>query len=304
MKIVFMGTPGFAVESLKALCDNGYDVAAVVTMPDKPSGRGQKINKSAVKIYAEEHGLRILQPEKLKDETFIATLREINADLQVVVAFRMLPEIVWSMPKHGTINVHASLLPQYRGAAPINWAVMNGDKQTGVTTFKLKHEIDTGDILMQKAVDILPDDNAGTIHNKLMYMGGELLLDTVKAIAEGRSVEQSQNLLAEGVILRHAPKIFKDDMRIDWNDTTENIHNKVRGLSPYPAAWTEIKETTIKIFRTKKGMKGDLPAGEIATDNKTYLEIGTADGSLSVEELQMAGKKRMDIKTFLMGCKL
>lgn len=303
MKIVFMGTPDFAVESLRVLCDNGYDIAAVVTMPDKPSGRGQKINKSAVKLFAEERGLRLLQPEKLKDEAFISELKAIGADLQVVVAFRMLPEVVWSMPKYGTINVHASLLPQYRGAAPINWAVINGDKQTGVTTFKLQHEIDTGDILMQKATDILPEDNAGTIHDKLMYMGGELLLQTVKAIEEGKTSLQSQTILSEGVELKHAPKIFKDDMRIDWNNTTDAIHNKIRGLSPYPAAWTDIKDTTAKIFLTSKGTTKGLKPGEIKTDNKTFLEIGTSDGSLKIEELQMAGKKRMDIKTFLMGCK-
>lgn len=298
-----MGTPDFAVESLRVLCDNGYEIAAVVTMPDKPSGRGQKINKSAVKLFAEERGLKILQPEKLKDESFINELRDINADLQVVVAFRMLPEIVWNMPKHGTINVHASLLPQYRGAAPINWAVINGELQTGVTTFKLKHEIDTGDILMQQAINILPEDNAGTIHDKLMYLGGELLLKTVSAIENGESTQQRQSILAEGIELRHAPKIFKEDMRINWNDTTNNIHNKIRGLSPHPAAWTEIKETTIKIFRTSKGVHNSLSAGEIKTDNKNYLEIGTADGAISIEELQMAGKKKMNIKTFLMGCK-
>lgn len=298
-----MGTPDFAVESLRVLCDNGYEIAAVVTMPDKPSGRGQKINKSAVKLFAEERGLKILQPEKLKDESFINELRDINADLQVVVAFRMLPEIVWNMPKHGTINVHASLLPQYRGAAPINWAVINGELQTGVTTFKLKHEIDTGDILMQQAINILPEDNAGTIHDKLMYLGGELLLKTVSAIENGESTQQRQSILAEGIELRHAPKIFKEDMRINWNDTTNNIHNKIRGLSPHPAAWTEIKETTVKIFRTSKGVHNSLSAGEIKTDNKNYLEIGTADGAISIEELQMAGKKKMNIKTFLMGCK-
>ncbi len=298
-----MGTPDFAVESLRVLCDNGYEIAAVVTMPDKPSGRGQKINKSAVKLFAEERGLKILQPEKLKDESFINELRDINADLQVVVAFRMLPEIVWNMPKHGTINVHASLLPQYRGAAPINWAVINGELQTGVTTFKLKHEIDTGDILMQQAINILPEDNAGTIHDKLMYLGGELLLKTVRAIENGESTQQRQSILAEGIELRHAPKIFKEDMRINWNDTTNNIHNKIRGLSPHPAAWTEIKETTVKIFRTSKGVHNSLSAGEIKTDNKNYLEIGTADGAISIEELQMAGKKKMNIKTFLMGCK-
>lgn len=303
MKIVFMGTPDFAVESLRVLCDNGYDVVGVVTMPDKPSGRGQKINKSAVKLFAEERGLNILQPEKLKDEEFLAQLKALNADLQVVVAFRMLPEVVWNMPQHGTINVHASLLPQYRGAAPINWAVMNGDKTTGVTTFKLKHEIDTGDIIMQKAIDILPEDNAGSVHDKLMYLGGELLLETVKAIENGNNTLKSQSLLAEGVELRHAPKIFKEDMLINWNESAETIHNKVRGLSPYPAAWTNIKGTTAKIFKTTINPNGKLTPGMVATDNKTYLEIGTLEGSLLIEEIQLAGKKRMDIKTFLTGCK-
>ena len=298
-----MGTPDFAVASLQALVEGGYNVVAVVTMPDKPAGRGHQLQCSAVKQYALSAGLTILQPEKLKDSSFIEELRSYQADLQIVVAFRMLPEVVWSMPKYGTINVHASLLPQYRGAAPINWAVINGDKQTGVTTFKLQHEIDTGDILMQKATDILPEDNAGTIHDRLMYMGGELLLQTVKAIEEGKTSLQSQTILSEGVELKHAPKIFKDDMRIDWNNTTAAIHNKIRGLSPYPAAWTDIKDTTAKIFLTSKGTTKGLKPGEIKTDNKTFLEIGTSDGSLKIEELQMAGKKRMDIKTFLMGCK-
>ena len=303
IRIVYMGTPDFAVESLRALVEGNYNVVAVVTMPDKPAGRGHQLQSSAVKQYALSVGLPVLQPERLKDEAFLQELRSYQADLQIVVAFRMLPEVVWNMPPLGTFNLHASLLPKYRGAAPINWAVINGELQTGVTTFKLKHEIDTGDILMQQAINILPEDNAGTIHDKLMYLGGELLLKTVRAIENGESTQQRQSILAEGIELRHAPKIFKEDMRINWNDTTNNIHNKIRGLSPHPAAWTEIKETTVKIFRTSKGVHNSLSAGEIKTDNKNYLEIGTADGAISIEELQMAGKKKMNIKTFLMGCK-
>jgi len=306
MKIVFMGTPEFAVESLKAIYQAGHEIVGVVTMPDKPAGRGQKISKSAVKIYAEENGFKILQPEKLKDEIFVEELRSLNADIQVVVAFKMLPEIVWNMPPLGTYNLHASLLPQYRGAAPINWAIMNGDKQTGVTTFKLKHEIDTGDIFMQRAVDILPNDDAGTIHDKLMTIGAQTIVDTLAQIEQGNThLTEQATLLSNTEELKPAPKIFKEDMKLDWNRPTIELHNKVRGLSPYPTAWTELTDnkgvtTSAKIYRTHISDK-KLNIGQIQTDGKSYLAIGTADGALEIDEIQAAGKKRMDIKSFLQG---
>lgn len=300
-----MGTPDFAVESLRAICDAGYNVVGVVTMPDKPAGRGQKISKSAVKIFAEERGLNILQPERLKDETFVEQLRALKADVQIVVAFKMLPEIVWNMPPLGTYNLHASLLPQYRGAAPINWAVMNGDKQTGVSTFKLKHEIDTGDVLLQRAIDILPDDDAGTVHDKLMNIGATTLIDTLKLIEDGKTDLKAQALMEDGSALRPAPKLFKEDMRLDWNCNAITLHNKVRGLSPYPTAWTELTDhkgdaVSCKIFKTTISDKS-IPAGTIETDGKNYLLIGTADKALSIDSIQAAGKKRMDIKSFLQG---
>ncbi len=301
-----MGTPEFAVESLRAVCDAGYDVVGVVTMPDKPVGRGQKMTKSAVKVFAEERGLRVLQPERLKDEAFVEELRSLEADLQVVVAFRMLPEVVWSMPRLGTFNLHAALLPQYRGAAPINWAVINGEKQTGATTFMLKHELDTGDIMFREAIDILPDDNAGTVHDKLMTMGAKMVVDTIRAIEEGKAPRLSQSEMAKGVELHGAPKIFKDDMHIDWRRRTEEVHNLVRGLSPYPAAWTEFptakgEMVSVKIFATKILSDKGLTEGEIATDGKSFIKVGTADGALSIEDLQMAGKKRMTVQAFLQG---
>ncbi|MCQ2204666.1 MAG: methionyl-tRNA formyltransferase [Bacteroidales bacterium] len=305
MRIVFMGTPDFAVESLRAICDAGYDVVGVVTMPDKPSGRGQKISKSAVKEFAEERGLKIMQPERLKDEAFVEELRGLKADLQIVVAFRMLPEIVWNMPPLGTYNLHASILPQYRGAAPINWAVMNGDKTTGVTTFKLKHEIDTGDVLLQKAIDILPEDDAGSVHDKLMTTGAATLIETLKLIEAGKTDLKAQSMLEDGTELRPAPKLFKEDMRLDWTKDSTTLHNKVRGLSPYPTAWTEIVDAkgvavSTKIYKTSISDK-KLAAGAIETDGKNYLMVGTADKALSIESLQAAGKKRMDIKSFLQG---
>lgn len=306
MRIVFMGTPAFAVESLRAVCDAGYEVVGVVTMPDKPAGRGQKITKSAVKIFAEERGLRILQPERLKDENFISELRSLHADLQIVVAFRMLPEIVWNMPPLGTFNLHASLLPQYRGAAPINWAVINGDTQTGVTTFRLKHELDTGDIMLQQKIDILPDDDAGSVHDKLMTIGAQMVVETIRNI-ENRTVKYlEQNNIATHKTLRPAPKIFKADMKIDWSQPMEKIHNLVRGLSPYPTAWTELpdaKGNTIsaKIYHTTPYNSSKLRVGEIETDGKTHVAIGCADGALLIDDIQLAGKKRMDIRTFLSG---
>lgn len=306
MRIVFMGTPTFAVESLRAVCDAGYDVVGVVTMPDKPAGRGQKITKSAVKLFAEERGLRILQPERLKDENFLAELRSLQADLQIVVAFRMLPEIVWNMPPLGTFNLHASLLPQYRGAAPINWSVINGDTQTGVTTFRLKHELDTGDIMLQRAIDILPDDNAGSVHDKLMTIGAEMVVETIRNIENEAVKYLEQSNLAPQETLRPAPKIFKPDMKIDWSQPMSKIHNLVRGLSPYPTAWTELPDTkgnlvSAKIYHTTICENSKLRIGEIETDGKTRVAIGCADGALLIDDIQLAGKKRMDIRTFLSG---
>ncbi len=305
MRIVFMGTPEFAVESLKAIQHAGYEIVGVVTMPDKPAGRGQKISKSAVKIYAEEQGFHIMQPERLKDETFVQELKDLKADIQIVVAFRMLPEIVWNMPPLGTYNLHAALLPQYRGAAPINWAVMNGDKQTGVTTFKLKHEIDTGDIFLQRTIDILPTDNAGSVHDKLMVIGAQAIVDTLQQIEAGNTHLIAQSTLCNETELRPAPKIFKEDMRLDWSKTSMELHNKVRGLSPYPTAWTELTDSkgatiSVKVYSTHISDK-KLPIGEIESDGKNYLAIGTSDGALEIDEIQAAGKKRMDIKAFLQG---
>jgi methionyl-tRNA formyltransferase len=305
-KIVFMGTPQFAVASLNALIQNGIDVAAIVTVPDKPAGRGQALAKSAVKEYAEQHHLPLLQPEKLKDENFIEQLKIINADLFVVVAFRMLPEIVWNMPKHGTINLHASLLPNYRGAAPINWAVINGEKQTGATTFFLKHEIDTGDIIHQNKVEIENKDTAGTVHDKLMTTGAELLAKTVLDIKNNCATRLPQQQIIKGE-LQHAPKIFKDDCEIDWTKPAQAVHNFIRGLSPYPTAWCNVIDdkgntNSAKIFLTHVSER-NLLDGEIATDNKTFLSVGCKDGAIDILEIQLAGKKRLSIKDFLSGTK-
>lgn len=304
MKIVYMGTPEFAVATLEALIAAGHDIVGVVTMPDKPAGRGRQLRPSAVKVYAEAHGLKILQPEKLKDETFVNELRSLNADLQVVVAFRMLPEVVWAMPRLGTINVHASLLPNYRGAAPINWAIINGDKQTGVSTFLLKHDIDTGDIIFQEAIDITPDDNAGTVHDRLMDLGAKLAVKTVDAIGDGTATFHKQDDIDPST-LKPAPKIFKEDMRIDWNKSADDVINLIRGLSPYPAAWTSITDTkgtesTIKIFKAHKTDK-HLAPGKISTDGKKELLIGTGDNAISIEDQQLSGKNRMNIQSLLQG---
>ena len=304
IKIVFFGTPEFAVESLDKLINSGADIAAVVTMPDKIAGRGHKLIQSDVKKYALEKGLRILQPEKLKSPEFIAQLREINADLFIVIAFRMLPEIVWGMPKLGTFNLHASLLPKYRGAAPINWAVINGETKTGVTTFFLKHEIDTGDIIQQKEVSISPQDNVGVIHDKLMHLGADMVVETVKAIETGEVATQPQ---PEGNHIP-APKIFKETCRIDWTQTALKIHNLVRGLSPYPAAWTTILDTKnevpldVKIFETKvfnENTKYGNPGDILIL--KDRLMVSTGDSLLEILSLQPAGKKRMDTSAFLRG---
>ncbi len=298
LRIVFMGTPEFAVESLDILVKKGYDVAAVVTAPDKPAGRGQKLSMSAVKKYALEHNLHVLQPVKLKDESFIQELKDIQANLFIVVAFRMLPEVVWNMPEIGTFNLHASLLPQYRGAAPINWAIINGETKTGVTTFFLQHEIDTGDILMSESVDILPEDNASALHDKLMHLGARLTLKTVQAI-ENEDVRPQPQPDTE---IKHAPKIFKEDCELDFNDPVEKIHNKVRGLSPFPAAFTHLDGKILKIYQTEvQKIHGDIANGIFDTDGKTYLRVKCEDGWLNIIELQLEGKKRMYISEFLKG---
>ena len=307
LRIVYMGTPDFAVESLRRLVEGGYHVVAVITMPDKPAGRGHKIQYSPVKEYALAQGLKLLQPEKLKDESFIEELRALQADLQIVVAFRMLPEVVWNMPRLGTFNLHASLLPQYRGAAPLNWAIINGDPETGITTFVLKHEIDTGEIIQQKRIPILPEDNVGTIHDKLMVMGADMVVETVDAIIAGTISPIDQESIATEEPLRPAPKIFKETCHIDWNKPCNEIHNLVRGLSPYPAAWCEWvspdgSRLGVKIFRTSPLPEtGTSIPGSIRTDGKNFIEIACADGYVRIEELQLAGKRRMATADLLRG---
>ncbi|WP_430812857.1 MULTISPECIES: methionyl-tRNA formyltransferase [unclassified Carboxylicivirga] len=305
LRIVFMGTPDFAVESLKALVENNYNIVGVVTAPDRPAGRGQKLKQSPVKAYAVSANIPVLQPEKLKNETFLEELKSLNADLQIIVAFRMLPEVVWNMPRLGSFNLHGSLLPQYRGAAPINWAVINGDKKTGVTTFFLQHEIDTGNIIFQSEMPITDDDTAGSVHDKMMILGAELVLKTVAAIENNKVNAVPQNELSKATELRPAPKIFKEDCRIDWQKDAVSLRNHIRGLSPYPTAWTELvmangKKSSVKIFyATLCDQK--LDCGQIASDNKSYLHIGTGKGTLAIEELQLAGKKRMKIAELLRG---
>lgn len=299
-----MGTPDFAVASLDALINAGCNVVAVVTAPDKPAGRGQKIQESAVKQYAVEKGLEILQPVKLKDPDFLEKLRSLKADLQVVVAFRMLPEVVWNMPPKGTINLHASLLPYYRGAAPINWAVINGEKETGVTTFLLQHEIDTGSILFSETVTIEDNETAGEVHDKLMLKGADLLVKTVKAIESGdySPVPQSEATIED---LPHAPKIFKEDCIINWNQSAQKVYNHIRGLSPYPAAFTTFKDKTLKIYSGELVNKepGIQPGGFL-TDDKTYLRFACLDGFICVKDIQLEGKKRMNVEDFLRGFRL
>lgn len=300
-KIVFFGTPGFAVASLDALVSAGFHIAAVVTAPDKPSGRGLLMHTTAVKDYAVLKGIPVLQPEKLRDPAFIEALQKIQADLQVVVAFRMLPEIVWNMPPLGTINVHASLLPQYRGAAPINWAIMNGEAQTGVTTFKLKHEIDTGNILLSRSTPITESDNAGTVHDRLMILGGELLVETVSGLFAGTISEQPQEFA--GTDSKHAPKIFKEDMRINWAQSRQAVRNFVRGLAPYPTAFCTFSSKNLKVFAVSEtDYSGDAPVGTILVAAGRLL-ARAADGWLSIDDLQMEGKKRMDAAAFLRGYK-
>jgi methionyl-tRNA formyltransferase len=310
LRIVFMGTPDFAVESLKALIDNGYNVVGVVTTPDKPAGRGQKLSESAVKQFAVSKGLPILQPEKLKDPVFQNTLRSWKADLQVIVAFRMLPESVWNMPPLGSINVHASLLPNYRGAAPINRAIMNGETESGVTTFLLKHEIDTGDILQFERTPISPDDNAGTLHDRLMMIGAGLLIKTVEQICSGntKGTPQSELMPADG-ILKSAPKIFKDDCRINWTAPAATIINQIRGLSPYPAAFSNLQKDNeepqpMKIYNGRfEQCTHNQPLGKVSTDGKSYIKVFVEGGTITLGEVQLAGKKRMPVADFLRGFK-
>lgn len=303
MRIVFMGTPEFAVASLDALKKAGFNIVGVVTAPDKPAGRGMQLQQSSVKKYALEHDLKILQPEKLKNPDFLEELKNLHADLQVVVAFRMLPEVVWNMPSKGTINLHGSLLPQYRGAAPINWAVINGEKETGVTTFKLKHEIDTGNILLQRSFPIGEDETAGEVHDKMKEIGAQLLVETIKGISEGTLNEQSQSEIIENnQSIKHAPKIFTETCKIDFTKTAEKVHNLIRGLFPFPGAFTTLQGKTLKIFRSKKIIKtpDDRP-GTFNTDQKTYLHFNCTDGMIDVLELQLEGKKRMKVEEFLRG---
>lgn len=305
MRIVFMGTPQFAVASLDELITSGSEVVGVVTAPDKPAGRGKKLSQSAVKEYALAHGLKVLQPEKLKDEQFLQELKALNADLQVVVAFRMLPEVVWNMPPRGTINLHASLLPQYRGAAPINWALINGEAESGVTTFFLKHDIDTGNLLFTEKVTLTGKETAGELHDRLMAKGAGLLVKTVKAVESGRYSEIPQSEFAEGVELKHAPKIFKEDGNIDWNKPVESIFNHIRGLSPVPGAYTQLNDKTLKIYyaEMEHTEPGIFPGGFL-TDNKTFLKFAAKDGFINVTDLQLEGKKRMGVEEFLRGVRL
>ncbi|QHS60280.1 methionyl-tRNA formyltransferase [Chitinophaga agri] len=304
LRIIFMGTPDFAVASLDILVQNGFNVVAVVTAPDKPAGRGLQLQQSAVKQYAVANNLPVLQPEKLKNPAFLEELQALKADLQVVVAFRMLPELVWNMPPLGTINVHASLLPNYRGAAPINWAIINGEKESGVTTFKLQHEIDTGDILFNQSVVIRDDETAGELHDDLMITGARLLLKTVQALASGTARETPQaDIKAEDI--KHAPKIFKETCQINWEQPIEQIYNLVRGLSPYPTAWTTLGGKILKIYKaTREHTAPSVAPGEVVSDNKTYLKIAAPDGYLAVQEVQLEGKKKMDVESFLRGYKV
>ena len=302
LRIVYMGTPDFAVAPLRALVEGGYNIVAVVTTPDKPSGRGLKVNESAVKRYAVEQGLPILQPVKLRDEEFVNAFKALDADLGIVIAFRMLPEIIWAAPRLGTFNLHASLLPQYRGAAPINRAIMNGEKVTGVTTFLLNPQIDEGAVLGQVEVAIEPTDNVGTLHDKLMTVGVDLVLDTVEKIAAGEVTPIEQSAMEEGE-LKPAPKIFKEDCHVDFSRSGEQIVNLVRGLSPYPAAWANLSESlSAKIFEVAfEPQSVDAEVGTILSDDKRYIKVVCADGVIDIKELQLSGKRRMSAEELLRG---
>lgn len=302
LRIVFMGTPDFAVPSLEILIENKYNIVAVITAPDKPAGRGLKIQTSPVKDIALKYAIPVLQPTSLKDASFVEELKSYNANLQIVVAFRMLPESVWNMPEIGTFNLHASLLPQYRGAAPINWAIMNGEKETGCTTFFLQHEIDTGDILFAEKETIAEDDNFEELYNRLKIKGGSLVLKTVIAIEQESYTPMPQQF---STALKSAPKIHKETCKIDWTKPAEEVRNFIRGLSPYPAAWTEFNGKILKIFKTKISSENNSKSpGEIESDNKSYIHFHTSNGVLSILELQLEGKKRMTVEEFLRGNKI
>ena len=308
-----MGTPDFAVASLDALIQAGFKIVGVITAPDKPAGRGMKLTGSAVKNYAVEKGLAVYQPEKLKNPSFIEELKNLQADLQVIVAFRMLPEIVWNMPPEGTLNLHGSLLPQYRGAAPINWAIINGEKETGVTTFKLKHDIDTGDILLQQRIPIGAEETASELHDRMKLIGASLLVKTIQGLADGILEEIPQSIMADASSLqsdrdgqtgglKHAPKIFTDTCKIDWNKNAGEIHNLVRGLSAYPGAFTYLNGKLLKIYRSEKELvSSTVIPGTYETDKKSYLRFGCSDGYVSLKEIQLEGKKKMGIVEFLRG---
>lgn len=301
MRIIFMGTPDFAVESLKALVEGGKNVIAVITAPDKPAGRGQKLHETAVKKYAVSKGIPVLQPPKLKNPDFLEELASYKADLQVVVAFRMLPEVVWAMPQKGTFNLHGSLLPQYRGAAPINWAVINGEKETGVTTFFIEKEIDTGKIIFSKKTEIGPNENAGQIHDRLMEIGGKLVLKTATAIENGEYPQEDQD---DSKALKAAPKIFKEDCEIDWSKSAQEVHNFIRGMSPYPTAWTKLGDKTLKIFATEiveAFNEEHQKETNVSSDGKTFMQFKCGTHAVNIIELQLEGKRRMNVKDFLAG---
>ena len=304
-----MGTPEFAVPSLDKLLQAGYNVVAVITAPDKPAGRGMNMGQSAVKKYASDKGLKILQPEKLKAPDFLEELRSLKADLQVVVAFRMLPEVVWNMPPMGTINLHASLLPQYRGAAPINWAIINGEKETGATTFKLQHQIDTGNILLQEKIVIGEDETAGELHDRMKEIGADLLVKTVKGLSEETLKDMPQEGLTTDNLqlatqLKHAPKLSTETSKINWNKSVDEVYNLIRGLSPYPAAFTLLNGKTLKIYKAKKEIIPiKVSEREYETDKKTFLKFACNNGYVSITELQLEGKKKMSVEEFLRGFK-
>ena len=304
LRIVFMGTPEFSVPSLDKLLQAEYNIVGVITAPDKPAGRGMSLQQSAIKKFALEKGLKILQPEKLKDPVFLKELKSLNADMQVVVAFRMLPEVVWNMPPMGTINLHASLLPQYRGAAPINWAIINGEKETGVTTFKLQHQIDTGNILLQEEITIGEDETAGELHYKMKEIGAKLLVKTVKELVQGNlnSIPQSWSDRDGQTMLKHAPKLSTKTSKIDWTKTVDEVYNLIRGLLPYPGAFTLLNSKSLKIYKAKKEIiQPVIAAGGYETDKKTFLKFACNKGYISIAELQLEGKKKLTVEEFLKG---
>jgi methionyl-tRNA formyltransferase len=312
VSIVFMGTPDFAVEPLKAILDGGYKVDAVVTSPDKPAGRGQKVSKSAVKQFAEERNLKVLQPTNLKDSSFIDVLKRIGADIFIVIAFRMLPKSVWSIPPLGTFNLHASLLPQYRGAAPINWAVINGESKTGLTTFLIDDKIDTGNIILREEVEILPNETAGELHDKLMTVGGLLVVQTIEMLTK-REIEpqpQQKFINCDNEELKSAPKLFKETTRINWKNSAIQTHNFIRGLSPYPCAWSELidrhkNKIAVKVYKSEI-IDADInkyETGEIITDGKSFFHVQTGQGIISIQQIQLAGKRRLGVREFLVGFK-